>query len=259
MSELIHNASFYVVAVPAVLIYGVSKGGFGAVFGIISVPLMSMVISPLQATAIILPLLMAMDVLVLKKFWRSYDKRSIILLVPSAALGVILGYLTVGAFNDDHARLLVGTIALIFGARHFVVNFKKQAEKLEHQQHSQTADNAKGIFWGSIAGFTSFHVHSGGPPLAAYLLPKKLPPLVFAGTTGVFFGLVNWIKLPAFIATGQLSKDSLFLSLILLPLVPIGVGVGYRMAARVNVKAYYSIISAALILMGFRLIYVSIF
>ncbi len=252
------NASFYLVAVPAVLIYGISKGGFGAVFGIISVPLMSLVISPLQATAIILPLLMAMDVLVLKKFWKIYDKRSIALLVPSATLGVFLGYLTVGAFNDDHARLLVGAIALIFGARHFVVNAEKRIDNAS-QEVKQHTDTVKGVFWGSIAGFTSFHVHSGGPPVAAYLLPKKLSPIVFAGTTGVFFGLVNWVKLPAFIASGQLSKDSLLLSLVLLPLVPIGVGLGYRMATKVEVKAYYSIISVALILMGLRLIYVSIF
>ncbi len=255
MSDLLQNPYFYLVAIPAVLIYGISKGGFGAVFGIISVPLMSMVISPLQATAILLPLLMAMDVLVLKKFWRTFDKRSIWLLVPSATLGVILGYLTVGAFNEDHARLLVGVIALIFGARHFL----SAKVELSLEEQSDKKDTVKGLFWGSIAGFTSFHVHSGGPPVAAYLMPKKLPPLVFAGTVGVFFALVNWIKLPAFIGSGQLTKDSLILSLVLLPLVPIGVSLGYHMAKKVDVKAYYSIISAALILMGIRLIYVSIF
>ncbi len=255
MTEFLQNPFFYLVAIPAVLIYGISKGGFGAVFGIVSVPLMSMVISPLQATAILLPLLMAMDVLVLKKFWRTFDKRSILLLVPSATIGVVLGYFTVGAFNDDHARLLVGVIALVFGARHFITAKNDQSQ----QDKDENKDTAKGLFWGSIAGFTSFHVHSGGPPVAAYLMPKKLPPLIFAGTTGVFFGLVNWIKLPAFMGSGQLTKESLILSLVLLPLVPIGVSLGYHMAKKVNVKAYYAIISAALILMGLRLIYVSIF
>jgi len=249
MPDLLGNAHFYLVAIPAVMIYGISKGGFGAVFGIVSVPLMSMVISPLQATAILLPLLIAMDVFVLRKFWRSFDKRSIYLLVPSAALGVLAGYFTVGVFDENNARLLVGVIAIIFGLRHFVV-------KQNVTNAIDNKDKAKGLFWGTIAGFTSFHVHSGGPPVSAYLLPKQLPPLMYAGTTGVFFGLVNLIKLPAFIATGQLSKENLMLSLILLPLVPISVSLGYRLAQKIDVKAYYSIISIALILMGARLLYV---
>lgn len=251
MPDLLSNFHFYLVAIPAVMIYGISKGGFGAVFGIVSVPLMSMVISPLQATAILLPLLIAMDVFVLRKFWRSFDKRSIFLLVPSAALGVLAGYFTVGIFDENNARLLVGVIAIAFGLRHFVVK----------QNVTNTIDNkdkAKGLFWGTIAGFTSFHVHSGGPPVSAYLLPKQLPPLMYAGTTGVFFGLVNLIKLPAFIATGQLSKENLILALILLPLVPISVSLGYRLAQKFDVKAYYSIISIALILMGARLLYVGL-
>lgn len=255
MSELLTDLNFYFVAIPAVLVFGISKGGFGGIFGIVSIPLMSMVISPLQATAILLPLLMTMDVLVLKKFWRTFDKRSIILLMPSATLGVILGYFTVGAFDKDHARLLVGLIALAFGMIHFLSQHDGNSARVEHNK----VDVAKGVFWGSIAGFTSFHVHSGGPPVAAYLLPKKLSPLMFAGTTGIFFGLVNWIKLPAFVASGQLSKDSLLLSLVLIPLVPLGVTIGYRMAKKVDVKAYYSIISVVLILIGFRLIYLSVF
>jgi uncharacterized membrane protein YfcA len=206
-----------------------------------------MVISPLLATAILLPLLMSMDVLVLKKFWGSFDKRSIWLLVPSAALGVVLGYFTAGAFDENNARILVGVIAILFGVRHFLVGKTVQSKG--------KIDTAKGLFWGTIAGFTSFHVHSGGPPVSAYLLPKQFPPLIYAGTTGVFFGMVNWIKLPAFIATGQMTKDSLFLSLVLLPLVPIGVSLGYHLAKKIDVKAYYSIISIALILMGIRLLY----
>lgn len=250
MPDLVSNFHFYLVAIPAVMIYGISKGGFGAVFGIASVPLMSMVISPLQATAILLPLLIAMDVFVLRKFWRNFDKHSIYLLVPSAALGVLAGYFTVGVFDENNARLLVGIIAIIFGLRHFVV--KHSAATVDNN------DKAKGLFWGTIAGFTSFHVHSGGPPVSAYLLPKQLSPLMYAGTTGVFFGLVNLIKLPAFIATGQLSKENLILALILLPLVPISVSLGYRLAQKFDVKAYYSIISIALILMGVRLLYVAL-
>jgi len=191
-----------------------------------------------------------MDVLVLKKFWGKFDKRAIWLLVPSAALGVVIGYISAGSFNEDNARLLVGVIAILFGVRHFIT--------AKAVASNGKADTAKGLFWGTIAGFTSFHVHSGGPPVAAYLLPKKLPPLLYTGTTGVFFGIVNWIKLPAFFASGQLSQSSLLVSLVLLPFVPIGVKLGYYFAKRIDIKAYYSIISYALILMGIYLIYVAL-
>ena len=251
MLDLLKDMHFYFFAIPAVLIYGISKGGFGGVFGVVSVPLLSVIISPHQAAAIFLPLLIAMDIFVLKKFWGVFDKRSLWLLIPSAVLGVVIGYFTVGNFEENHSRLLVGTIAIVFGLQYFLM--RDLGEKSIDKK-----DKLKGFLWGTVAGFTSYHVHAGGPPVSAYLLPKKFPPLIYAGTTGIFFCLVNLIKLPAFIAAGQLTTDSLLLSLVLAPLVPISVNLGHRMVMKFSDDIYYFLISVGLILLGIRLLYTAI-
>jgi len=217
--DLLSSLEFYLVSVPAVLIYGISKGGFGGIFGVLSVPLMAIVISPSTAAAILLPLLMVMDVFVLRKFWKTFDKRCLWILLPSALIGIAFGYFSVDQFSEDNLRFLVGLIAIVFGLQHFIVG-KGSAKKLGKK------DGVIGMFWGSIAGFTSFHVHAGGPPVSAYLIPKQMPPTIFAGTAGIFFSCVNLFKLPAYIAAGQISKESLFVSAVFLPLVPVSVLIG---------------------------------
>jgi len=240
-------------------IYGISKGGFGGIFGVLSVPMMAIVISPAKAAAILLPILLVMDVFVLKKYWHTFDKSSLRVMIPCASLGVFFGYFTVDQFSEDMLRLLVGIIAIVFGAQYFFSGLVKQLLKINRTNALKRKDSLSGVIWGTIAGFTSFHIHAGGPPASAYLLPKKMSPVIFAGTSGIFFSYVNIIKLPAYLATGQITLDSLKVSAMFLPLVPISVYIGVSLVTKFDVKSYYSIICLVLIILGFRLIYVAVF
>ncbi len=235
---------FYIVTTLSVLVYGISKGGFGGVFGMISVPLMSLVMSPLTATAILLPILMLMDMAVIKKFWGQFDKTIVSKLIPAAALGVLLGYLSADLFDDNALKLLVAITALVFGIKTLWANKPSEAAK---------KDTLLAWIWGTIAGFTSFHVHSGGPPMNAYMLPKRLPPKVYVGTVGVFFFATNWIKLPFYTINGQLTKETLLLALLFAPLAPIGVALGAYLMDKVDPKKYYKWIGVGLVLIGVRL------
>ena len=85
---------FYLASVPAVLLFGIVKGGFGGAIAIISVPMMALVMPPTQAAAILLPILVLMDVLVVKAYWGVFDRRALYLLLPGAVVGVGLGYLS---------------------------------------------------------------------------------------------------------------------------------------------------------------------
>lgn len=246
MPELLGNPWFYLLSILAVLNFGIAKGGFGAAFGMLSVPLMTLVMSPLQAAGILLPILLVMDAVVLKTYWGNFDKLALKILVPSALLGVFLGYLSAGSLNDDWLRLLVGVIAVIFGLQNLLR--KAGSGSTEHQW-------AAGSFWGSLAGFTSYHVHAGGPPVTAYLLPKRLAPVLFAGTTGAFFAAVNAAKLIPYYALGQLDTDNLLLSLVLVPFAPLGVYIGHQLVKRSQSQRYYQWISACLFLVGLKLLY----
>ena len=243
---MLSDPVFYLVSVPAVLLYGIAKGGFGGAVAVLSVPLMALVMSPTQAAAILLPILVVMDAVVVKTYWGVYDRRALILLLPWAMLGILLGYLTAEMMNDDWMRVLIGLISTVFGVQSLFG--WTRASSREHN------GAAAGVF-GSLAGFTSFSIHAGGPPFSMYLLPKQLSPLVYAGTAGIFFAAVNAVKLVPYYWLGQFSSDNLLYSLILVPLAPLGVKIGHILVQRSDQKLYYAIISFFLIVVGGKLLW----
>lgn len=234
------------VSLPAVLLYGVAKGGFGGAIAILAVPLMALVMPPAQAAAILLPILVLMDMVVIYSYRGHYDAYALKLLLPGALLGIALGFFVAEKLNDDVMRLIVGVVALVFGLQFLLRVLSGFGAK-----HSRPV----AALFGGVAGFTSFSIHAGGPPLAMYLLPKGLPPMTYAGTAGLFFAVVNLVKLPPYYLLGQFSEENLLYSLVLMPLAPVGVLVG-RWLVRISDPAfYYRVIAGCLVLVGFKLIY----
>ncbi|QFU75486.1 sulfite exporter TauE/SafE family protein [Halioglobus maricola] len=243
---MLTDPTFYLVSIPAVLLYGISKGGFGGSVAVLSVPLMALLMPPTQAAAIMLPILVVMDFLVVRTYWGHFDRQALKLLLPGAIVGILLGYLTADAMNDDYMRIMVGGISLVFGLQSLV------ALKTGVQRgHNAIA----GSLFGSVAGFTSFSIHAGGPPFTMYLMPKGLHPLLFAGTAGIFFAVVNVVKLVPYAYLGQFSSDNLLYSLVLVPLAPLGVRVGHYLVKRSEPGLYYRVISFFLLVVGGKLLW----
>ena len=243
---MITDPLFYFFAVPAILIFGIAKGGFGNAIGVVAVPLMALAVSPLQAAAILLPILCVMDVFAIRKFWRQWDVTNIVIMLPAGCVGVLVGSLTFSYLNEGHVRLLIGLLALIFALNFWL----KSAGSIQKEPNY-----IKGAFWSVIGGFTSFGIHSGGPPVNIYLLPQKLHPKVFMGTCAMFFWITNYVKLIPYFILGQLDSQNLQTSLVLLPLAPIGVGFGYYLHTRVSTKKFYNIFNLFLIITGCKLTY----
>ena len=243
---MITDPLFYFFAFPAILIFGIAKGGFGNAIGVVAVPLMALAVSPLQAAAILLPILCVMDVFAIRKFWRQWDVTNIVIMLPAGCVGVLVGSLTFSYLNEGHVRLLIGLLALIFALNFWL----KSPGSIQKEP-----DYIKGSFWSVIGGFTSFGIHSGGPPVNIYLLPQKLHPKVFMGTCAMFFWITNYVKLIPYFILGQLDSQNLQTSLVLLPLAPIGVGFGYYLHTRVSTKKFYNIFNFFLIITGCKLTY----
>jgi hypothetical protein len=167
-------------------------------------------------------------------------------MLPAAFAGVLLGTLTFSYLNDAHVRLIIGFLALAFA-----LNFWLKS----NVSVKQKPNRIKGVFWSTIAGFTSFGIHAGGPPINFYLIPQKLHPTVFMGTCAVFFGVVNYVKLVPYFWLGQLESENLLTSLILLPLAPIGVSLGYYLHLRVSPQKFYQIFNFFLFVTGCKLAY----
>lgn len=244
---MITNPNFYFVAIPAILLTGVSKGGFGGALGGVAVPLMALAISPVQAAAVMLPVLCLMDVFGVRVYLGKWDTANLKIIVPGAMIGITLGTLTFGMFSDYAIRTIIGAITILFVLNRWVGTASPQV--------GGGRSLFRGTFWSSIAGFTSFLAHTGGPPIMMYLLPQQMDKVAYVATINVFFMLTNAVKLFAYAGLGQFSVLNLSTSLALAPLVPLGVWIGLWLQHRVNQLWFYRITQTCLLLTGIQLIY----
>lgn len=243
---MITDPLFYAAAIPAVLLYGMGKGGLGGAPGAIAVPLMTLAIDPVSAAAILLPIICIMDLHVIKLFWGKYDKRILRIIVPASLVGVAAATFLLDALSVDQIKALVGVIA---------VGFCLQKWLGWNEANRQPANTASGVFWGVLAGFTSTHIHAGGPPISVYLLTQKLDKIKLVGTLGVFFAVLNYVKLVPYTYLGQFDASTLLTSLLLAPLAPIGVRVGYYLVHRLEPDVIFRAIYILLFVSGVRLLF----
>lgn len=241
---MITDYIFYLAAVPAVLITGISKGGFGGI-ALLAVPLLALVISPVQAAGIMLPILLVMDVTSLYAYRGIYDKRNLMLMLPFAVIGIGIGALTAQFINDDWIRIIVGAIAILFTLNYWLKANAKQAVT--------NPNTTLGAVLGAASGYTSFIAHAGAPPYQLYVLPQRLDRKVYAGTSVIFFAAVNFIKIIPYAMLGILAPTNLATSLVLLPLAPIGVALGVWINRKVSNDLFYNIVYTMIFLVGLML------
>lgn len=236
---------FYAVAIPAVILVGLSKGGFAGISAL-SLPLLALQISPLQGAAIMLPILMVQDVVSVWAYWRKWDWANLKVLFPGAFVGILAGYLLAAYVSDAAFKLALGAISLLFGAR-YLLSSGSETPKPVHLQ--------AGLFWGAMAGFTSMIANAGAPPFQIYVMPQRLPRDVFIGTSLIFFAVVNWVKVPPFIALGLFSRETLLTSFVLFPLAIAATWAGVLLVRRVSTERFYTIIYGLMMLVGVKLIW----
>ena len=243
---LIEDPFFYATAVVAVLVLGIAKGGLAGGIGLVAVPLMSLSIEPARAAAILLPILLLMDVTALRPYWGKWDLVNVRTTAPGAVLGTLLGLLTFDLMSPNHLRVMVGTISLVFALRWWLARAPGEPKE---------PGFARGTFWGTMAGFTSFSVHAGGPPLHIYLLSQQMEKTTFQATTVLFFFGINWLKVGPYAWLGQFDLSNLATSLVLMPLAPIGIALGARLHHRINEILFFRVVYTCLIAVGIKLIW----
>ena len=249
---MITDPLFFLCAIPAVILFGMSKGGLGGGPAMLSVPLMALVISPLQAAAILLPLLMVMDMVAVWSFRRQWDRRQLIILLPGALLGVVTGALTFRYISEDGVKIMIGVIALAFSLDYYIRRYRA---RLKRQREIVPAESnaVKGGLWSAVAGYTSFIIHAGGPPVMVYILPLRLEKKTLMATLALFFAVVNWAKFFPYLWLGQFSNANLLASLVLVPFAPLGVRLGYYLLHKVSENFIYEISYLFLIAVGVKL------
>ncbi|MEM9107370.1 MAG: sulfite exporter TauE/SafE family protein [Pseudomonadota bacterium] len=242
---------FYAAAVTAVILVGLSKGGLGGAFGLMGVPVLSLVISPVQAAAIMLPIMIVMDIAGLWVWRHHYDATTLKIMLPGAIIGIGIGWLTAEFVTADIIRLIVGVIAILFVLRYAYDRYRTSADSPAPPQQQ---NRAKGSFWATISGFTSFVTHAGGPPFQLYTLPLRLDPKTYTGTSTRYFAVVNAIKVLPYFALGQFDTTNLTISAVLLPLAPIATFSGAWVVKRLHPEIFYPLMYLMILATGLKLV-----
>lgn len=243
---LITDPFFYAVSIPAVLLLGVSKSGFGAGFGSLAVPLMALAVTVPQAAAILMPVLLVMDLLGMAAFRKDVDRALLKFLLPFGLAGIVLGALL---FKVLEARLVAGVVGLV------TLLFLAQRLLFPPRADSPPPPKWLGAILTATSGFTSFIAHAGGPPINAYVIPMKLRPVLFTGTMAFFFFFINLSKWVPYAWLGLLDWRNMATSLALLPFAPVGVWVGVRIAHRINPTLFYRMVYAGMFLTAVKLLW----
>ena len=243
---LITDPYFYAVAIPAVLLLGISKSGFGAGLGSLAVPIMALAVAVPQAAAILMPVLLVMDLLGMAAFRKDFDLVLMKFLLPFGLVGIVIGALLFKLLDAHLVSGIVGVFTLAFLAQRLV--FPPKAD-------SPPPPRWLGALLTTTSGFTSFIAHAGGPPISAYVIPLRLSPVKFASTMAFFFFVINLAKWVPYAWLGLLDSRNMTTSLVLLPIAPIGVWMGVRLARRVNQVLFYRLLYAGMALTGTKLVW----
>jgi len=241
-----HSFVFFVCAVISVIIVGISKSGFGAGLGTLSLPLMASQSTINEALAILLPLLIAIDLVGLRRFIHNANWHILKIIIPPAIAGLIFGMIFFTVITPQVLTLSIGIFTLLF----LIQNLAMSRMDIKETKSYPWLGRAMGL----ASGFTSFVAHIGGPPITVYMLREKLLPMVYTSTLGVFFTIINFGKLGPYAYLDLLNYKQLATSIVLLPCVPVGVYFGFYLAKRISMKWYYHTVRFFLLVASIKLI-----
>ncbi|MSU89582.1 TSUP family transporter [Rhodobacteraceae bacterium 2CG4] len=244
--------TFFLATVPAVILSGISKGGFGSGAGFAATPLLALVLEPAQAVVLMLPLLMIMDATALRAWWGRWDRDSARLLILGGLAGIAAGAALFTMISDDLLRVLIGLIAVGF------VAWQLLKSRLPAHLSQRRSGPVSGVFWGGVTGLTSFISHAGGPPASVFLLGRGLDKSAFQATTVIVFAVVNALKFFCYIALGLFGQSTALAVGLLAPVAVLGTLLGVWAHRFVPERAFFVTLYVLLTVAGARLIWVGL-
>jgi len=236
-----------IISFLAVFMVALSKSGLVGSLSFVGVPLLSIVMPVTEAVGVMLPVLICMDVIGLMAYRREINWPNLKILLPGAITGITIGWIFFAFISEGMVRLMVGVVTLLFCLDEWL--------PLRKTLSGLPPSKPWGVFWGSIAGFTSFVSHTGGPPYQIFMLPQRLKPTLYAGTTVIFFAVVNATKLIPYAFLGQLSTSNLTKSAMLVPVAIFGMLLGVFLVRRISTELFYRMAYILAFILSLKLLY----
>jgi uncharacterized membrane protein YfcA len=245
--------TYWSICALAVLLMAIAKSGFGGAIASLSAPLMLTILPARETLAILLPLYMVTDIWAIL-IWRGYCYwRILFWMVLFAIMGQVLGFLLISMINDEMLKAMIGAIAILIGCRYFIRLNAPSEASLSRKLRKRIP--ARASFWCSLSGFSSFISLTGGIPVQIFLLPLRMHRYLVVGTSAWFFFSINIAKVPFFLQLGMFTPSTLFITMSLIPVIPIGVIIGKWLARNISDRLFYHLVHAGLAFLGLRLVW----
>lgn len=244
---MVSDPAFVVAAVIAITLVGLAKGGFAGL-GALGTPILALVVPPVTAAAILLPILIVQDVVSVWSFRHSWNGRIILVMMPGALVGVVIGWAFAALLREEAVMGTIGMISILFGL------WRLYLERGGRSPAPSSSPDWVGALFGVATGFASQIAHAGSPPFQMWVAPKRLPHLEYVGTAAICFALINWAKVPAYLALGQFTHANLMASAALMPVAIASTLAGVWLIRRVNNQSFYIIVYVLMIALGVKLV-----
>ncbi|MCB0163977.1 MAG: sulfite exporter TauE/SafE family protein [Anaerolineae bacterium] len=239
--------TFFIMTAVVIFIIGLGKGGLGGTLGVLATPLMSLVMPADQVIGLLLPILIIADIFAVYSHWGHWDTKLVVLLIPGAIVGMVIASFFIAGISPEMLKRGIGVVVLLF------VVYKLLEQRI--MQGNYTPRSWHGFVAGAVGGISSTLAHTGGPPIAIYLLMQDITPRVFVATSALFFAVLNWLKVPSYYFLGLFDFNQLWQVAWLLPLLPLSVWIGKLLATKVNKVLFDRIIVALLAITALFLLF----
>jgi len=229
------------------LLIGLSKAGFATGLGMLTTPLMATAISAKETLGVVLPLLCFADVITIMFYWKKWKFSLVKHIIIGAIPGIIAGTFFVSSISDKFLKVSIGVIGIVFVGLLIYRN-------IFHPSKAYKPSVLVSFLIGCLAGFTSTVSHAAGPIIAIFLLAQKPGKEVFVGSSAIYFTIGNLMKVPPYVVLGVLNKATLFKAFYFMPLIPIGVFLGWYANKHLPQKLFDYIVYFLLFVISIKLI-----
>jgi hypothetical protein len=244
--EFFWDMSYLPYAALGALLVGLSKGGLPST-GTLAVPILSLVISPIKAATLLLPIYVISDMVGVWMYRKNFSGWNLNVLAPAGVFGVFVGWLTASITSEKMVTLLIGVIGVMF-----CLNVWLRKKSVEPPQPPRLLP---GLFWGTLSGFTSFISHAGAPPFQVYVLPQQLPKTVFAGTATLVFAVINLAKVLPYQNLRPYSMLDMMDAAVLIPFAIGGTFLGAVLTKKIPDVLFFRLVQIGLFTISLKLIW----
>ena len=221
----------FIIFISMIALAGLSKGGLGGSFAVLCVPILSLVMSPIEAVALMAPILVVMDLTGLYKFRKNIYWKELKIILPAGILGVGAGAFMFSAINENQLRIIIGIMGLVYLSREFYKYIAKKSGHLMAQKF--------GYIYGFLSGVSSVLAHAGSPPLSVYILSRGMNKTQYHVTTIVFYTVINGFKILPYLYLGLLNVNEGLWTLYATPVAVSSMLMGAYLHHKIEGKIFF--------------------